>query len=169
MDDLLDPIEDHFKKLWAIYRPARRKEKMVCLAIYRKIVSEEGREHSIVRDGEKYAVHVRSTPEEIFEGCEAYLWKERDTDDKYILHLQRFLKYGTWEDMEDVIPEMKAYKLRTEQLKDRVSTSQLREILLKARMLLDSETKFGSAEGKKNSLKAVENAETALNDALGNG
>lgn len=106
----LDPEKEQFEKLWKIYRPSRRKEKMVCLAIYRKIVSPEGREHCIVRDGEKYTIHVQSTPDEIFEGCEAYLWQNRRTADTYLLHFQRFLKYGTWADMEDTIVEMKAYK-----------------------------------------------------------
>lgn len=158
----LDPVAEHFDKVWAIYPVSRRKEKQICLQIYRQIVSPEGGDFNIVRDGAKYVVHVQAEPKRIHEGAEAYLWSKRDGAERFIFHFQRFLKYAVWEDVESAIPIMRAEQSQIAEQKLKVSEQTLRNNLSLARQTHERMMKYGSAEDKAAAKDALYSAENAL-------
>jgi hypothetical protein len=104
----VDVIKTEFEKFWKIQR--RKIDKAMCLSIYREVTSPGGKESKVVHDGEQMTVHTQGTPSEIYEGCEAYLWVNRDEPDKFIIHPSRFLKKGRWMDQEDNIVAMNLHR-----------------------------------------------------------
>lgn len=165
----LHPAEEfeNWWGLWKTHRPKRCLEKDVARKIYGGIVNG-GVDCTFMSDHKQYTVFRQATPQELYEGCDAYLWENRDVANTYIKHPQRFLKCGYWLDREQSIADMLAHRREQTAVKRSGSRNQLIIAVQGAESALRAATKYGTDADKAAKTTALHEAETALTEFIKN-